>query len=84
MDLNLKVVCSFATPECNYPQSTTGFFQDCFVKFHDISAHTAKPDRSLKTAVPVWKARYTPFGDGLATVIVPQVSSDGVQMVVRW
>ncbi len=47
--------------------------QDCFVKFHDISPHGAKPDRSLKTAVAVWKARYTPFTYGLATVIVPQV-----------
>ena len=54
-------------------QSNLDSLQDCFVKFHDISTHTAKPDRSLKTAVPVWKARYTPFGDGLATVIVPQV-----------
>ena len=52
------------------------------MKFHDISTHTAKPDRSLKTAVPVWKARYTPFGDGLATVIVPQVSSAEVATVM--
>ena len=44
--------------------------QDCYVKFFNISSQ--KPLTSLKTAVPVWKAKYTPFGDGLATVIVPQ------------
>ena len=58
------------------------FNQDCFVKFHDISTHAAKPERSLKTAVPVWKARYTPFGDGLATVIVPQVRCKGVTLKI--
>ena len=31
---------------------------------------------SLKTAVPVWKAKYTPFGDGLATVIVHMQRND--------
>ena len=46
--------------------------QDCFVKFFNISSST-KAISSLKTALPVWKAKYTPFGDGLATVIVPQL-----------
>jgi WD40 repeat protein len=48
--------------------------QDCFVKFHNLATSPAKSAQlSLKTAVPVWKAKYTPFGDGLATVIVPQM-----------
>ena len=46
--------------------------QDCFVKFFNVSnPSNSKPITTLKTAVPVWKAKYTPFGDGLATVIVP-------------
>ncbi len=49
--------------------------QDCFVKFFNVANQNLanKPVRQLKTAVPVWKAKYTPFGDGLATVIVPQL-----------
>ena len=37
------------------------------------SQNASKPLSTFKTAVPVWKAKYTPFGDGLATVIVPQL-----------
>ena len=29
----------------------------------------------LSTSVPVWRARYTPFGDGLATVLVPHLGA---------
>ena len=47
--------------------------QDCFVKFFNVDSQPSKPLSTLKTAVPVWKAKYTPFGDGLATVIVPQL-----------
>ena len=50
--------------------------QDCFVKFFNVASQvtsSGKPVSVLKTAVPVWKAKYTPFGDGLATVIVPQL-----------
>ena len=47
--------------------------QDCFVKFFNITSSAKGAMSSLKTALPVWKAKYTPFGDGLATVIVPQL-----------
>eukprot|EP00095_Tigriopus_kingsejongensis_P001658 maker-scaffold670_size114954-snap-gene-0.18 protein:Tk01658 transcript:maker-scaffold670_size114954-snap-gene-0.18-mRNA-1 annotation:"wd repeat-containing protein 59 isoform x1" len=47
--------------------------QDCTVKFFDLVGEPKRPDKVLKTAVPVFRARYTPFGEGLVTVIIPQL-----------
>lgn len=44
--------------------------QDCTVKFFDIN-NPKKPENMLTAAAPVWRARYTPFGNGMLMVIVP-------------
>ncbi len=44
--------------------------QDCTLKIFDASR---KPLETLTTGVAVWKARFTPFGFGLATVALPQM-----------
>ncbi|KAJ9579708.1 hypothetical protein L9F63_004634, partial [Diploptera punctata] len=46
--------------------------QDCTVKFFDIT-NPRRAESILPTASPVWRARYTPFGEGLITVVVPQL-----------
>ncbi|XP_041375687.1 GATOR complex protein WDR59-like isoform X2 [Gigantopelta aegis] len=46
--------------------------QDCFVRFWDCT-NPRHSETMLKTNAPVWRARYTPFGDGLVTVVVPQL-----------
>lgn len=54
--------------------------QDGSVKFFDIN-NPRRAERIITTATPspVWRARYTPpsFKDGLITIIVPLVSSEG-------
>ncbi|XP_076269506.1 WD repeat domain 59 isoform X2 [Rhynchophorus ferrugineus] len=45
---------------------------DSTVKFFD-SRNPRKPDFVLNTNAAVWRARYTPFGNGLVTVVVPQI-----------
>ncbi|TRY71805.1 hypothetical protein TCAL_05414, partial [Tigriopus californicus] len=47
--------------------------QDCTVKCFDLATDHKNPKKVLKTAAPVLRARYTPFGEGLATVIIPQL-----------
>ncbi|XP_030758273.1 GATOR complex protein WDR59 isoform X2 [Sitophilus oryzae] len=46
--------------------------QDSTVKFFDTS-NPRKAEFVLNTNAPVWRARYTPFGNGLVTVVVPQI-----------
>jgi WD40 repeat protein len=46
--------------------------QDCTVKFWDVT-NPKQPDKKLPSGSPVWRARYTPFGNGLITVVVPQL-----------
>ena len=38
---------------------------DRTIKFWDYTSHADKPDRTITTPFPVWRARYTPFGSGL-------------------
>ncbi len=38
---------------------------DRTIKFWDYTKHDDKPDRTIATPFPVWRARYTPFGSGL-------------------
>eukprot|EP00795_Rhopilema_esculentum_P001709 gene1709-16188_t len=48
---------------------------DSTVKFWNV--HSPKQAKaSLSTGAPVWRARYTPFGDGLLTVVVPSLRRD--------
>ncbi|XP_064640221.1 GATOR2 complex protein WDR59-like isoform X2 [Lineus longissimus] len=46
--------------------------QDCTVKFWDVSS-PRRPEKVLSSGSPVWRARYTPFGHGLVSVVVPQL-----------
>uniref|UniRef100_K1R2T8 WD repeat-containing protein 59 n=1 Tax=Magallana gigas TaxID=29159 RepID=K1R2T8_MAGGI len=46
--------------------------QDCSVKFWDIN-NPRQCKGSLNPGSPVWRARYTPFGQGIVTVVVPQL-----------
>ncbi|XP_057291888.1 GATOR complex protein WDR59-like isoform X2 [Hydractinia symbiolongicarpus] len=45
---------------------------DSTVKFWDMNS-PKQPRASINNGAPVWKARYTPFGNGLVTVLVPQL-----------
>ena len=38
---------------------------DNTIKFWDYTSHVDKPDQTIDTPFPVWRARYTPFGSGL-------------------
>lgn len=44
--------------------------QDCTVKFFEIN-NLKKAENVLNTITPVWRAKYTPFGDGILIVLVP-------------
>lgn len=46
--------------------------QDCTVKFFEIN-NLKKNENVLNTVTPVWRAKYTPFGDGILIVLVPPI-----------
>ncbi|XP_050443841.1 GATOR complex protein WDR59 [Adelges cooleyi] len=46
--------------------------QDCTVKFFEIN-NLKKTENVLSTVTPVWRAKYTPFGDGILIVLVPPI-----------
>lgn len=56
--------------------------QDNTVKFFDIS-NPRRTDYTLTTNAPVWRARHTPFGEGLVTVVVPQLRR-GENSLLLW
>lgn len=56
--------------------------QDHTVKFFDTS-NPRRPEYVLTTNAPVWRARYTPFGTGLITVVVPQLRR-GENSLLLW
>ncbi|KAK9693895.1 WD domain, G-beta repeat [Popillia japonica] len=56
--------------------------QDCTVKFFDTN-NPRRPDSVLSTNAPVWRARFTPFGNGLVTVVVPQLRR-GENSLLLW
>lgn len=56
--------------------------QDGTVKFFDVT-NPRCPESIIQTAAPVWRARYTPFGEGLVTVVVPQ-SRRGENSLLLW
>ena len=68
------------------PHSLVTASNDCTVKFHNVQGKVVETlSSSLSTSVPVWRARlckiflwsgfqhhrFTPFGDGMVTVLVP-------------
>ncbi|KAJ1524264.1 hypothetical protein ONE63_010778 [Megalurothrips usitatus] len=56
--------------------------QDGTVKLFDIT-NPRKAEGVLTTTLPVWRARYTPFGEGLVTVVVPQLRR-GENSLLLW
>lgn len=56
--------------------------QDNTVKFFDTN-NPRRPEYMLTTSAPVWRARYTPFGNGLVTVVVPQLRR-GENSLLLW
>ncbi|KAL1490396.1 hypothetical protein ABEB36_013102 [Hypothenemus hampei] len=57
--------------------------EDHTVRFFDTS-NPRKPDMILTTGSPVWRARYTPFGNGMITVVVPQLRRGGENGLLLW
>ncbi|XP_033209971.1 GATOR complex protein WDR59 isoform X1 [Belonocnema kinseyi] len=56
--------------------------QDCTVKVFDIG-NPRRAESILTTNSPVWRARYTPFGEGLVTIVVPQLRR-GENSLLLW
>lgn len=56
--------------------------QDNTVKFFDTN-NPRRAEYALNTNAPVWRARYTPFGNGLVTVVVPQLRR-GENSLLLW
>lgn len=56
--------------------------QDGSVKYFDIN-HPRKAEAIITTDSIVWRARYTPFTNGLVTVIVPQLER-GANSLLLW
>jgi hypothetical protein len=54
--------------------------QDGSVKYFDIN-NSRRAERIITTpgSAPVWRARYTPFSDGLVTIIVPLVGRENIE-----
>lgn len=59
----------------NHETHLTTASQDGTVKYFDIN-NPRSLERMIKASSPVWRARYTPFADGLVTVIVPHLRHD--------
>ncbi|XP_062593014.1 GATOR2 complex protein WDR59-like isoform X3 [Saccostrea cucullata] len=57
--------------------------QDCTVKFWDIK-NTRQCKGSLSPGSPVWRARYTPFGQNIVTAVVPQQLRRGDNSLHLW
>ncbi|XP_058792882.1 GATOR complex protein WDR59 isoform X2 [Phymastichus coffea] len=56
--------------------------QDCTVKIFDTN-NPRRAENILTTNSPVWRARYTPFGEGLVTIVVPQLRR-GENSLLLW
>lgn len=56
--------------------------QDNTIKFFDVN-NPRRAEFVLMNNAPVWRARYTPFGNGLVTVVVPQLRR-GENSLLLW
>lgn len=56
--------------------------QDGTVKFFDVT-NPKCAESVIQTASPVWRARYTPFGEGLVTVVI-SISQRGDNGLLLW
>lgn len=66
----------------NHESKLTTASQDGTVKYFDIN-NPRRAERIITTLSPVWRARYTPFADGLVTVIVPNMRR-GENSLLLW
>lgn len=66
----------------NHESKLTTASQDGTVKYFDIN-NPRRAERIITTFSPVWRARYTPFADGLVTVIVPNMRR-GENSILLW
>ncbi|XP_059613286.1 GATOR complex protein Wdr59 isoform X2 [Phlebotomus argentipes] len=57
--------------------------QDGTVKYFDIN-NVRSLEKMIKVSSPVWRARYTPSGDGLLTVVVPHSGHDELSNLQLW
>ncbi|GAB0090407.1 GATOR complex protein Wdr59 [Sergentomyia squamirostris] len=57
--------------------------QDGTVKYFDIN-QARSLEKMIKVSSPVWRARYTPRGDGLVTVMVPHTGHDELSSLQLW
>lgn len=58
--------------------------QDGTVKYFDIN-NPRRAEKIITTPSPVWRARYTPFADGLVTIIVPHLGlGRGENSLLLW
>lgn len=56
--------------------------QDCTVKFFDTT-NPRRAENIITATAPVWRARYTPFGEGLLMVVVPPMRR-GENSLLLW
>ncbi|XP_066594215.1 GATOR2 complex protein WDR59 isoform X2 [Prorops nasuta] len=56
--------------------------RDCTAKIFDIG-NPRRAEGILTSLFPVWRARYTPFGEGLVTTVVPQLRR-GENSLLLW
>ncbi|XP_055640030.1 GATOR complex protein Wdr59 isoform X2 [Toxorhynchites rutilus septentrionalis] len=56
--------------------------QDGTVKYFDIN-NPRRAEKIITTSCPVWRARYTPFADGLVTISVPH-QGRGEHSLLMW
>ncbi|XP_068202379.1 uncharacterized protein Wdr59 isoform X1 [Palaemon carinicauda] len=66
----------------NHEHHLVSASNDCSVKFFDIT-NARKEENFINTHSPVWRAKYTPFGEGVVTVVMPQLRR-GENSLLLW
>ncbi|XP_066955157.1 GATOR2 complex protein WDR59 isoform X4 [Macrobrachium rosenbergii] len=66
----------------NHEHHLVSASNDCSVKFFDIT-NSRKEENYINTLSPVWRAKYTPFGEGVVTVVMPQLRR-GENSLLLW
>ena len=63
----------WSPPAPDSPQTFVTASNDCNVRYHSLAGprQVETSGRALNTSVAVWTAKFTPFGDGLVTSLVP-------------
>ncbi|KAK7078551.1 GATOR complex protein wdr59 [Halocaridina rubra] len=66
----------------NHENHIVSSSNDCTVKFFDIT-NPRKEENFINTMSPVWRGKYTPFGEGIVTVVIPQLRR-GENSLLLW